>query len=303
MSVDPASAVPPWLLGSIEPAEHDDEEAALPNPDTAGLRGELAELADALTRARAEVAAVDPPGAATGRPSILAATAELEALVWSMREQGIEPQLCDRIAGCAGNIRAACAVPDLTAERTRAIADLLGHLEIRLHAIRTALDGGVYAQESFGDLDGLPAANANSPTAPRPPVIEASLDAEVAAFAPAPATETEPMVVDVVAEDAVGTEIGPAAAPAFAGEISPIEMAPTELSPTEIAPTEMSLTETSSIEISPAVELERYFDGQPAAAPAATPASPRLTPRLMEAELDRLLDAQAAAAPSDHNAP
>src|SRR5215475_6924944 len=109
MSVDPASAATPWLLGSPEP-----EDAAAHGPDVTRLSRDLGELADALTRARAGIVAIEPPVTAAGSPSILAATQELETLVWFMREQGIEPQLCDRIEGCVGNIRAACAVPDPT---------------------------------------------------------------------------------------------------------------------------------------------------------------------------------------------
>jgi hypothetical protein len=186
MSVDPASAATSWLLGRTEP-----EDAQAHGPDVSPLSRDLGELADALTRARTGVAAIEPPVTAAGGPSLLAATQELETLVWFMREQGIEPQLCDRIDACVGNIRAACAVPGLTTDPTRAIAEVLGDLESRLHRIRTALDGGAYAPEPFDDLSALPAANANSPTSARPVVIEEQFHDHVTASAADAVPEAE----------------------------------------------------------------------------------------------------------------
>jgi hypothetical protein len=130
---------------------------APPGPDIARLRRDLGELADALMYARSDIAAIEPPGATTEHPRILAATEALQALTWFMRERGIEPLYCDRIDGCAGDIRA-CAIPDLTADRIDAIADVLGGLQSRLRAIRAALADGVQGGDQFGDLGPLPAA-------------------------------------------------------------------------------------------------------------------------------------------------
>jgi hypothetical protein len=157
------------------PAAPPPPQPAPPGPDMARLRHVLCEFADALMRARADIAAIGPAAAPAERPSILAATEALQGLAWFMRERGIDPRWCDRIEGCAGDIRAVCAIPDLTAQRTRAIVDVLGGLEQRLRAIRAAVDVGIHGEDQFGDLGTLPAANANLPSAPKPGAIEAKV--------------------------------------------------------------------------------------------------------------------------------
>jgi hypothetical protein len=236
---------------------------APPGPDIARLRRDLGELADALMYARSDIAAIEPPGVSTGRPRILAATEALQALTWFMRERGIEPLYCDRIDGCVGDIRAVCAIPDLTAERIGAIGDVLSGLQSRLQAIRAALADGDQEGDRFGDPGPLPGPNANCPAAPKPAATEVKrLGAGIAAFTSGAATEIEPPVWCAGAEN--------------------------------VAPASAEMT-TPAAPALPAAELDRYLDAQPAAADAAgTPTSPRLSHLLMAAELDRLLDAQAA---------
>ena len=234
-----------------------------PGPDIARLRRDLGELADALMYARSDIAAIELPGASTGRPRILAATEALQALTWFMRERGIEPLDCDRIDGCVGDIRAVCAIPDLTAERTDAIADVLTGLESRLHAIRTAIADGTEGANQFGDPRPLPAPNARTRAAAKPAAaIEVKpVDAGIAAFTSGAADELEPPVA------CSGTE--------------------------NCAPAGAETTATAA-QLS-AAEFDRYLDARPPAADAAgAPTSPRLSHLLMAAELDRLLDAQAA---------
>jgi hypothetical protein len=241
------------------PAAPPPPKPAPPGPDIARLRRDLGEFADALMRARADIAAIGPAAAPTERPSILAATEALQRLAWFVRERGMDSRWCDRIEGCAGNIRAVCAIPDLTAQRTCAIVDVLGGLEQRLRAIRAAVDVGSEDGDRFGELDTPPPANANLPSAAKPGAIEAKVfEADIAAFALAPLAE-----------------IGSPESPAGAENVTDAEIV--------VAPS------------SPAAELDRYLDGPAAGDSAAMPASPRLSHLLMAAELDRLLDAQVAA--------
>jgi hypothetical protein len=142
-----------------------------PGPDIARLRHDLGELAEALIRARADIAVIKP-GKLTERPSILAATEALLGLAWFMRERGMDSRFCDRIDDCADDIYAVCAMPDLTAQRTRMIVDVLGDLENRLVAITAALDDG----DQFADLRASPAANANSPAPAKPVAVKTSHD-------------------------------------------------------------------------------------------------------------------------------
>jgi hypothetical protein len=82
-------------------------------------------------------------------------------------------RFCDRIDDCAADIQAVCAIPDLTAQRTRMIVDMLGDLQHSLHAIRATLGSG--AGDQFGDLPASPAANANSPAAAKPATVETKM--------------------------------------------------------------------------------------------------------------------------------
>jgi chemotaxis protein CheZ len=243
-----------------------------PGPDIARLRRDLGEFADALMRARADVAAIKP-GKVTARPTILAATEALQGLAWFMRERGTDSRFCDRIDDCADDILAVCAIPDLAVQRTRTIIDVLGDLENRLHAIRSTLDGG----DQFDDLRTSPAANANSPAAAKPAGIEAEMvDAGIEASTPDLAAEIEPPA------SSAGTEN-------VATENAAKENCATE----NIAPAGAETTAPAATAL-PAAEIDRYLDTRPAANPGGTQTSPRLSHLLMAAELDRLLDAQGA---------
>jgi chemotaxis protein CheZ len=242
-----------------------------PPPDIARLRRDLGDLADALVRTRADIAAIKP-GKVTERPSILAATEALQGLAWFMRERGMEPRFCDRIDDCADDIHAVCAMPDLTAQRIRAIVGVLGDLENRLHAISATLDdcGG----DQFGDLPASPAANANSAAA-KPATLEAGM--AKAKVVEAKVVEAEEVGADIAAFTAERrAEIEPLARRDDTGNAAPVG------------------TETFAASLPPALATERYRNDRPAAANPGSAASPRLSHLLMAAELDRLLDAQAA---------
>ncbi len=233
-----------------------------PGPDIARLRRDLGELAEALIRARADIAVIKP-GKLTERPSILAATEALLGLAWFMRERGMDPRFCDRIDDCADDIHAVCAMPDLTAQRTRMIVDTLGDLQNRVAAITAALDDG----DQFGDLRASPAANANSPAPAKPVAVKPGMaGAEVAAFTAGLVAEIEP----------TGLRADPAAP---AGAQMPARSRP------------------------PAAAAVRHRDDQPAATHSAGAPSPRLSHLVMAAELDRLLDAQTEVDASEQHPP
>jgi hypothetical protein len=263
-------------------------------PDIARVRHGLGEFAAALMRARADIAAIDPPGTMAERPTILATTEAFAEIAWYMRERGIEQDLCDRLDGCAADIRAVCAIPDLTAQRTRAIVDALGDLESRVQAIRASLDDGTsrdggghdhgapdhrardhdvcgdgilneksLARDQFDDLRPFSAANANTPPAPiRVAAEEASDGADIAVFASPRLVEIEPTVANTpTGHDAsASTQTVATAAPPWA-EAEPDEP---------------------------------FDDWQAGGNSADMPASPRLSHLLIAAELDRLRDAQTA---------
>jgi hypothetical protein len=244
-----------------------------PGPDIARLRRDLGGMADALVRTRADIAVIKP-GKVTERPSILAATEALQGLAWFMRERGMDPRFCDRIDDCADDIHAVCAMPDLTAQRTRAIVGMLGDLENRLHAIRATLDGG---GDQPGDLRGSPAANAKSPAA-KPAALEAKM------------VKAEVVKAEVVKAEVVkAEEIGPDIAAFSADRVAEIEPLARRDDTGNAAP-----TETLAASLPRASATERYRNDRPAPANPGGAPSPRLSHLLMAAELDRLLDARVA---------
>jgi hypothetical protein len=275
-------------------------------PDIARVRHGLGEFAAALMHARTDIAAIDPPGAMAERPTILATTEALAEIAWHLRERGIEPELCDRLDGCATDIRAVCAIPDLTAQRTRAIVDALGDLESRVQAIRASLDDGSsrdggrdhdapdhesrdhdardrdvrdrdvrsdgihdsesFARDPFDDLRPFPAANANTPPAP----IRVAAEKE----------EEDSADIAVFASPAP-------LEPTAAGDLTGHDASAGTVAVSAVAP--------PWAEAEPDEPLDDWqVDRQVDANSAGMPASPRLSHLLIAAELDRLRDAQAA---------
>jgi chemotaxis protein CheZ len=118
------------------------------------IRFDLAEMAGAIARTRAEIAAIKPEAEHQGRfgkaseeldtvvqtteaatSDILACAERIQELAWTMREQGLAPELCDLIDARATEIYTACSFQDLTGQRTRKVIGVLRYLEDRINAI------------------------------------------------------------------------------------------------------------------------------------------------------------------------
>ena len=115
------------------------------------IRFDLTEMARAIARTRAEIAAIkapdDPFAAATeeldsvvlttesATSDILACAERIQELAWTMREQGLAPELCDVIDARATEIYTACSFQDLTGQRTRKVIGVLRYLETRINAM------------------------------------------------------------------------------------------------------------------------------------------------------------------------
>jgi hypothetical protein len=115
------------------------------------LRSDLAAMARAIVRTRAEISALLPADRQAG--VVAQATEALDAIVrtiegatqdigqaaervqdaaWRLREGGASPALCDDLDRRAAEIYAACGVRDFTAERTRKLVHTLHFLEGRI---------------------------------------------------------------------------------------------------------------------------------------------------------------------------
>jgi chemotaxis protein CheZ len=118
------------------------------------IRFDLFEMAKAIARTKAEIAAIKPEIEQAGKfaevtaeldsivqttevatSDILAAAEEVQEIAWTLREQGIDPQICDRINAKATDIYTACAFQDLTGQRTGKVIQVLRYLEARINAM------------------------------------------------------------------------------------------------------------------------------------------------------------------------
>lgn len=135
-------------------------QAVAPSPagaagaDIERLRSELAAMANAIAHTKTEIAALKPDVEPSGRimeateqldnvvktteratSDILTAAEQVQEVAWTMREQGMESDFCDRLDGYATEIYTACSFQDLTGQRTRKIIHVLRYLEARLEAM------------------------------------------------------------------------------------------------------------------------------------------------------------------------
>ncbi|WP_132249117.1 hypothetical protein [Methylobacterium segetis] len=118
------------------------------------LRGDLMEMANAIARTKAEIAALSAPDQdqtrlsvasealdaivrATERATsdILGAAEEVQEAAWTLRERGADVAICDELDRRATQIYTACSFQDLTAQRTSRIVHTLRYLEERLIAM------------------------------------------------------------------------------------------------------------------------------------------------------------------------
>ena len=118
------------------------------------LRGNLAEMAEAISRTKAEIAAISAPDHEQTRlalasealdaivrateqatSDILGAAEAVQEAAWGLREHGVEAQICDTLDRHATAIYTACSFQDLTAQRTARIVYTLRYLEDRLTAM------------------------------------------------------------------------------------------------------------------------------------------------------------------------
>lgn len=118
------------------------------------LRGNLLDMADAISRTKGEIAALNTPNGDETRltqaslaldaivreteqatSDILSAAESIQEAAWTLREHGAEAQACDALDRHATAIYTACSFQDLTAQRTARIVYTLRYLEDRVSAM------------------------------------------------------------------------------------------------------------------------------------------------------------------------
>jgi chemotaxis regulatin CheY-phosphate phosphatase CheZ len=129
-----------------------------PMPRQAAVPGnvfaELVEMSEAIARTRREIAQIKPPhqfdrqlvrateeldyvveATEKATSDILEAAEEIQEVAWTLREKGIEIELCDKIDQRATDIYTACSFQDLTGQRTEKVVKALRFIEQRINAM------------------------------------------------------------------------------------------------------------------------------------------------------------------------
>ena len=128
--------------------------------DVDRLRTNLKEMATAITRTKAEIAAIhaveqehsylfaasealDAITRTTERATsdILAAAEQIQELAWTLREDGTDAQTCDDLDRRATEIYTACSFQDITAQRIAKVIQTLRYLEGRINAMIALWEG------------------------------------------------------------------------------------------------------------------------------------------------------------------
>jgi chemotaxis regulatin CheY-phosphate phosphatase CheZ len=186
------------------------------------IRSTIADMAEAIARTKAEIAAIRPSEDNFG--TISNATIELDAIVsttelatseilanaervqeiaWTMREQGLEPSFCDQLDGLMTQTYQACSFQDLTGQRIRKVVNVLHFLEERIEAMNL-IWGGKDTRGLKAETPSMEASLLNGPALPGEGLeqigVDEILDPEPAVCEPA---VSEPAASEPVPEPAV----------------------------------------------------------------------------------------------------
>lgn len=309
------------LLGAISRLETavTAERTAEADSDRVGrMRGDLMDMAHAIARTKAEIAAISTADHDQSRlgiasvaldaiirsteratSDILGAAEEVQETAWSLRETGTDAAICDVLDRRATEIYTACSFQDLTAQRTARIIHTLRYLEERLAAMIAIWGGEVEAippapgasgQTVAQDLDQSDVdrfIDMDPPRpSPEPPVVPlASLHDEIL-FVDAPVTDEPEATHGTVAHDDVA-ETAPVAGDE--PEALPVSPPPAtgDLASGDADVADM-LPEGEPEEIRPADDEMETGDVRAEEADFATPPSDKTDIATAFADIDRL---------------
>jgi chemotaxis regulatin CheY-phosphate phosphatase CheZ len=129
------------------------------DPTFERIRTDIRDMADAIAATRREIAAIRPDREHTGigeateeldaivmateraTSEILAAAETIQEMAWTLREQGLDAKVSDKLDACATDVYLACSFQDLTGQRTRKVIHVLRYLEERINAMVEILGG------------------------------------------------------------------------------------------------------------------------------------------------------------------
>jgi chemotaxis regulatin CheY-phosphate phosphatase CheZ len=158
------------------------------------IRFDLVDMAKAISRTKAEIAAIKPDADHHGKfgeaseeldsvvqateaatSDILACAERIQEMAWTLREQGLENEVCDLLDAKATEVYTACSFQDLTGQRTRKVIQVLRYLEDRINAMVGiwGLDGAMLAETSTVESE---QALLNGPARPGEGLDQADID-------------------------------------------------------------------------------------------------------------------------------
>ncbi len=190
------------------------------------FRFDLVEMAKAISRTKAEIASIKPDAAQHGKfgeataeldsivsatehatSDILGSAEQIQEIAWTLREQGLEPEVCDLLDTKATDVYTACSFQDLTGQRTRKVINVLRYLEGRINAMIDiwGLDGAMAAEaaETARAARHGESALLNGPALPGQGLDQADVDM---VMGPAASAQSDFAIVE---EDGTVIDLGP----------------------------------------------------------------------------------------------
>jgi chemotaxis protein CheZ len=176
------------------------------------IRFDLVEMAKAIARTKTEIAAMKPDADHHGKfgeaseeldsvvqqteaatSDILACAERIQEMAWTLREQGLEAEVCDLLDAKATEVYTACSFQDLTGQRTRKVIGVLRYLEGRINAMIEiwGLDGAMAAEAAESRAVGNGITLLNGPARPGQGLDQADVDMVMGPAAAASAVREE----------------------------------------------------------------------------------------------------------------
>jgi chemotaxis regulatin CheY-phosphate phosphatase CheZ len=209
------------VLEAIEKLQHSFSQRGESTQEDS-IRLTIADMADAIARTKAEIAAIKPSEESQGKigdatveldaivstteqatSEILSAAENVQEIAWTLREQGTEPAVCDQLDELMTQTYSACSFQDLTGQRIRKIVNVLNFLEARIEAMNLIWGKHETSAAEPAETPSMEASLLNGPALPGQGLQQFAVDEliEPAKTKTAEAAVSEPDE-DIVWEDA-----------------------------------------------------------------------------------------------------
>ncbi len=173
------------------------------------IRFDLVDMSKAIARTKTEIASIKPDADHHGKfgeaseeldsvvqateaatSDILACAERIQEMAWTLREQGVESEVCDLLDANATEVYTACSFQDITGQRVRKVIAVLRYLEERINAMIGiwGLDGAMAAEAAEARAVDEGKALLNGPARPGQGLDQDDVDMVMGPAASAPAS-------------------------------------------------------------------------------------------------------------------